>query len=245
MKKILILVAVLLGTATGFAQGYNAPVRVVVQNRTPFIVNFAPRYHLAFFDGNNDHTFFGVQHDLLGWLTPPDPALQPYHRDFNYQQEGLFEPALGPGQTRTYYNSSQAGYPFVPNGGYSTFNTTDTNASVMEGYQINPVFIQKYMRLDWIRFSMTTTSLAGVYAGGLAHPVPSGFNTIASVPAYTGGGAIFPYEGLAAVGPYNEMIMPYWPSTLTFTYGSSTYHIVWTATTYVPGQVQTVNILFY
>jgi hypothetical protein len=241
MKKLVFLVAVLFGTVTASAQ-YSAPVKVVVQNRTPYNVYFAPRYHLAFYDNNNDHTFFGINHEDLGWIVPNnpnDPDLVYLHRDLNYQQEGLFEPVLSGGQTRTYYNPSQYGYPFVPNGSYSTFNTTDNGSSVMEGYQNNPVFIRKYMRLDWIRFSMSaSTQAASFYGGGIAHPVPTtGFTAVTPAPANTG--------SAAAVGPYNEMMIPYWSSTASFSYNGTTINVLWTATTYVPGQVQTVNIVFY
>ena len=233
MKKLLLLVAVLLSTARTFAQGYSAPVRVIIQNKTPFYLSYAPRYHLAFFDGINDHSSFGVSHDALGWPTPTDPGLANLHRDFNYQQEGVFEPVLNPGQTRVYMNTTLPGYGFQPNGTYSSFNTTGVG---MNAYGIAPGFFHKYMRLDWLRFQMGTTPAANTYGGGIAHPVPSGFTYQAGVPAPTGG---------AYIGPNSEMVIPFWSSTQTFTVAGTTVNAVWTATTYVPGQAQTVNILFY
>jgi len=215
MKKILLLVAVLFSVATTFAQ-YSAPVKVVIQNKTKYNLYYAARYHLAFYDGAGDNSFFG--------LSSPNSSII----DFNYQPEGIFEPVLLPGQTRTYSNSTLPGYPLQANSGASTFNTSALP------YQSNVGFFHKYMRLDWLRYAFSNNTLTNAfYGGGIAHPVPSGFSLIAgSSPA-------------AYLGNNIEMVIPYWPSTFSFTYNGVTVYGVWTATAYVPGQAQTVNILFY
>jgi hypothetical protein len=224
MKKILLLVAVLLGTVTANAQ-YSAQVKVTVKNSTAYNLYFSPRYSMAFFDGTNNYSFFGTTNAQLG-ISASTPT-----KDFDYKQEGVYEQVLLSGQSRTYGNNAiVGGYPFYANSSFPTFNLT---GPTMIGAQTNPSFFYKYMGLDWIKFAFSTSSLnASFYSGGIGNPVPSGFSQITTSPPIY-------------IGPYNQMVTSPYSSTIQFTYNGVTIYGVWTITNYVPGQDQAVTIVFY
>lgn len=201
MKKILFSIASLLFVAAAYCQN-GTEIKVVVKNYTNFNLYFAPRYNLGFWDGSNNTTYFGVPNTVVGANAAT--------LDTAYQQEGQFE-MLPPQTAQQYSNGGTAvGVPLVANGVNPTFNPT---GAVMTGFQNQPNWFLKYMKLSWIRFAVSTSTLANAaYGGGLAYGFSSSGMTV--VPSTTN----------YYIGPNNEIFHYYWPSSVSFTaYGTTIY----------------------
>lgn len=220
MKKILLTLIALGSFTFSNAQGYNAPIDVIVKNYTNFNLYFAPRYNLAFYDGVNDTTYFDVPNsDIFGVSSPI--------KDFDFQDEGQFE--MIPPQTMVKYSNGNTGFngfPLEPNS-FDTFNTAGLAA-----YNYDNYYFHKIMKLSWIRFALSKGTLEEApYGGGLAYDFdPSGMTQVG------------PYNYKNSNG---EMFRYYWPSFLQFTVNGTPVEAVFISSPFVNGQPGEVHIVFY
>ena len=220
MKKLLLSIVALGFSVMANAQGYPDMVNVVVKNYTDFNLYFAPRYHLGFYDGADDNDFFGVPASNLGipsWIS-----------DLDYQEEGDFE--MVPPHTAVEFNNGNTGYGgygFEPNSQALTFNTNNLVA-----YGNDNQFFHKYMKLSWIRFALSKSTLNNApYGGGLAYDFdPSGMTQVSQ----------YHY-----VDSNHELFRSYWPSTTQFTVNGVTVEAMFITTPLVNGETNHVHIVFY